>query len=1492
LVADDLLQDVLDVLEGFESQLLVWGDTGGCFSEEEVIEHIESVSRDVDPLDVIEALESRVMLYRTVGRRVSDVCYRTRMGEAVHLFRNLRQWFHGQSIRESRSLVSDFRFLRRERSYPRRDKTFNELIDRLSTAGIDVEKYRDGLHEQVGKFSLANFQLRSCERILGAYERSSGSQSSPTGTIVCAGTGSGKTMAFYLPALAIVYSDVLENPDYRVRILAIYPRTELLKDQFNEAWEQSRKLNAVLRGKGGRPLKIGALFGDTPEDSDKAKNDLKNSEYLEHFLECSMPDCSGAMRWRREDIRAGVERLSCPNCGNVISGDVIALTRRSMKASPPDIVFTTTEMINIHLGNPDYSRLLGINSRFAPPIVLLDEAHIYEGNTGAQVAFLLRRWMHAVKGKPHFVGLSATLADAESFFEKLTGAPRSMVQVIEAGPDELVEEGAEYLLALRGDPVSQTALLSTTIQSAMLMRRILDKNTDPVTNSIWGTKTFIFVDDLDVTNRLYMQLADAEGWWYGARGLGPNRNGPLAALRNPDGANLNPRELRLYGQDWGMARQLGFQLDNSDRGRVSITSSQSAGVDSQSDLVVSTAKLEVGFNDPKVGAVIQHKAPRTVSSYLQRKGRAGRPRAMRPWTVVVLSDYGKDRIVYQHYEQLIAPEIRQQKLPIDNSHIHRMQACLSVLEWIGQKVGKSMWTVLNYPHKNLQVLPKIQEILQTCITNIDLQGELISHVARALGLSSEEVQRVFWQSPRSIILEFLPFLHRRVSTKWSGWSHATTTVEEWLEENKKWQSPVPEYIPDRLVDDLNVPTLVIELDRALQDDRYQGMNFFQGLKEFAPGRISKRFLQRNATSIDWLVPVGFDIDAIVTDQEIAFEVDDAFTSSRTDIGVVFDSRENSNLVVSQPHLIKVQSMQSSRSLADTTNSQLVWETVFREHRTPRSDSPPRGSMWTSSLKKVSFFQHRDQSQLEIVRYSTGANAEFKFKRPVPHKKNIRFVWSDKGSQAAIGTRLWVDAIKFEISIDDKDIQRVLEDKDLQEKIRLGFFHDGIRGLEVFKNDQFLADWIYECVIAAIALEMELSPRPIDSVVSDLMASVANTSLASIPRLILQTSSVHLNEESDDWQDGGGQLVEQLEGLLGMVSPLLSELKKVCVRLYEPLQSSGEAIDWCRLVLAKTIASASQSAISACLPNSDDRSIISDFIVMGEKINIYLSEQESGGSGVVSQLQEMYASDPVGLLNVFAKTMSISEYEQVNEDINSYLNELGRNEGLRNSLNAVRSASSFEARVRSNVLLRRSLQDSGFHLSHSFMAVLHSRVLRPGSNESTDSELRESLSGWDHMESALGFEIPMHIAALASVVRNHRDIDRAEVLYEKTCKLLAVLWPRGSVVRQNALQSYNRFESKKIPTERLLAESLCTEKSASILVHDQFWVDFMHAELEKSGRVSIVIPREKIVRLNEVIAQVQTTPFEAMGMIFYPRISGMNRHGSGIALSVDFAEAIH
>ena len=318
-------------------------------------------------------------------------------------------------------------------------------------------------------------------------------------------------------------------------------------------------------------------------------------------------------------------------------------------------------------------------------MMLLDEVHTYEGTTGAQAAYVIRRWRHAVRRPVQFVGLSATLRDAQAFFAQLVGLPDHAVLSITPGTGDLVSEGMEYLLAIRGDPASGASLLATTIQASMLLRRALDHGA--AAENAFGTRLFAFTDDLDVTNRLFFDLLDAEGRDSWGR-PDPRGNGPLAALRASTAPEHSARQ--ALGQAWDMCEAIGFHLDRGDSLRIGRTSSQDPGVTSTSDIVVATASLDVGFNDPAVGAILQHKAPRGSAQFLQRKGRAGRTRGMRPWTVVVLSDYGRDRLAYQGYDLLFDPSLEASTLPVQNTYVLRIQAAFALMDWLASKMPQHL----------------------------------------------------------------------------------------------------------------------------------------------------------------------------------------------------------------------------------------------------------------------------------------------------------------------------------------------------------------------------------------------------------------------------------------------------------------------------------------------------------------------------------------------------------------------------------------------------------------------------------------------------------------------------------------------------------------------------------------------------------------------------------------------------------------------------------
>jgi hypothetical protein len=84
-------------------------------------------------------------------------------------------------------------------------------------------------------------------------------------------------------------------------------------------------------------------------------------------------------------------------------------------------------------------------------------------------------------------------------------------------------------------------------------------HTDP-SAGLYGSRTFVFTDDLDVTNRLYYYLLEAEGkkvrrGQVQARGS----SGPLAALRRGEAFD-GILAARRDGQIWDLPERIGHVL--------------------------------------------------------------------------------------------------------------------------------------------------------------------------------------------------------------------------------------------------------------------------------------------------------------------------------------------------------------------------------------------------------------------------------------------------------------------------------------------------------------------------------------------------------------------------------------------------------------------------------------------------------------------------------------------------------------------------------------------------------------------------------------------------------------------------------------------------------------------------------------------------------------------------------------------------------------------
>ena len=94
-------------------------------------------------------------------------------------------------------------------------------------------------------------------------------------------------------------------------------------------------------------------------------------------------------------------------------------------------------------------------------------------------------------------------------------------------------------------------------------------------------------------------------------------------------------------------------------------------------------------------------------------------------------------------------------------------------------------------------------------------NSLKTHLQSSLCLYEEEINSILWSPPRSLLLEALPTLVRRLYT---DWELAYPTEIQTHDFKVNWH-PLPDFVPRTLFSDLSLPEVEIEL-RPEEDPRH------------------------------------------------------------------------------------------------------------------------------------------------------------------------------------------------------------------------------------------------------------------------------------------------------------------------------------------------------------------------------------------------------------------------------------------------------------------------------------------------------------------------------------------------------------------------------------------------------------------------------------------------------------------------------------------------
>lgn len=1502
---ESFLLDCLDEIESRETRFLVWGIVDISFSQEELEDLIDQ-KLDAAPSEVctiyfeakqvLSDLSAKCFIHSFLAN--DEMRYRSRMAETVRLASRLRQLFpkhEGTNAwQQAPTLVADYRFIRRKRFFPKRDLDLQEVLDNCRDAdcGDRQIKILESLCTRDDtKFKLAGFQSKATIRILDGlnkrYDR---------GTIVCAGTGSGKTLSFYWPALTHISSLLLQSVThhYWVKVLAIYPRNELLKDQFSEVYAEARRLDDFLREKQRRKIIIGAFFGPTPFSSDyvsKSENGWSrvHGGYACVYLQCPTQDCGGQLIWSDSDLKNKRERLVCNACKYEVCEDEIVLTRTRLNDIPPDILFTTTEMLNQRMSDSWCRHLFGLGPRAhkKPGLVLLDEVHTYSGTHGAQVAYLLRRWRSLVNSKVSFVGLSATLREANLFFARLIGYPEWFVDEVSPRFDEMTSSGAEYMLALRGDPVSRRSLLSTTIQTAMLIGRCLDPSENGISDGVFGKKTFVFTDDIDVTNRLYFNLLDAEG--RNSWGEIDNANHPkggLAYLREKDGSNF-PRY--QYGQDWRFCEQIGHELDQ--RLKVGRTSSQDSGVDLSADMIVATSSLEVGFNDPEVGAVLQHKSPRDPAQFLQRKGRAGRSRSMRPWTIVSLSDYGRDRLAYQGYDVLFDPELSPRQLAISNRYVQRMQAVNALIDFLGMRLESerergSVWKELSFPldepnqvkadRRRQAIIDELSSLLKSNPALDDFSRFLMND----LQIDEDTLVSLLWEFPRPLLTTVVPTALRRVSSNWRG------------TEPYNYNSPLPDFIPGNLFSDLNLPEVVVQIppQDGFDSKRPPVMPVLQAMKEFAPGRVSRRFGVAHKYIRHWLVD---NLEKELTEQKIEISnVADAY-----DLGFFeyLDSYGENTIKVLRPHTLRP--TLPPKTVLDSSNAYHLWRTQIVAPNSNEQLDVPGGTGWGKVVNDIRFYVHNHSSPVEMRRFSLGAQASIAFKNGNRLETNFSFV--DKGEKVGVGFSFTSDAIVFDITTPCDLWKDSCHLSDKWRSLRTTRYFDLAwqdDSLSTVSNP-FAREWLARVFLSALVTEALTTEKSLQEVCPSLVSGDAPRMLALVLETIFQSTTIENQDE------GGGEDRLRQEILEHLNCQLVrEEIAQLASCLWDPIDPSWQ--EWLQNVYACTIAAALFRTVENICPDLNTEDLLVDIQPSCEEegciYQVWISENTTGGCGLIEALVQRIGEDPRQFFNLIESSLDSAEFELIDSQLTRLLGIIVDDKSpLHASFKALRESDSIKETESALESLRQNLSLDGFVQFHSFMVSLNNRILRPGSNQMSDQLLYDIITEWKSQECRLGIEIDARIIAyVLSQKMKIEDvlavqlgpITNNQLLSWRFNSIYGLLWPRGRVVRQANINLYNPF-SEFAHSERLLVNDRLLRSSATIDVTQGAWQEEYLKKLQGCGGVKLCCGHSEKTVLKDVINFIMTNPVEDDYLLLYPRLRSVRQKERQIEIEVELAEAI-
>jgi ATP-dependent helicase YprA (DUF1998 family) len=282
--------------------------------------------------------------------------------------------------------------------------------------------------------------------------------------VISTGTGSGKTESFLMPIVGSLAVERAKRPSSYdtagVRALLLYPMNALVNDQISRLRRLlgSVQVSSRLVRPDGTAARFGMYISRTPYPGPATA--AKNNEVKKWIDRFFAQYTNQRDRLAREGKWPSKDLVAFRNAPTITAAsDAELLTRQEMQTRAPDLLVTNYSMLEYMLLRPVDAPIFDQTERWLAKdelnqlIVVLDEAHMYQGAQGTEVALLLRRLVSRLRvkrDKIRFILTSASLAEGSGaeakirdFARKLTGATGdgSSFSIVPAQLDKPAPEG-------------------------------------------------------------------------------------------------------------------------------------------------------------------------------------------------------------------------------------------------------------------------------------------------------------------------------------------------------------------------------------------------------------------------------------------------------------------------------------------------------------------------------------------------------------------------------------------------------------------------------------------------------------------------------------------------------------------------------------------------------------------------------------------------------------------------------------------------------------------------------------------------------------------------------------------------------------------------------------------------------------------------------------------------------------------------------------------